>query len=479
MNIEATSKRMGTTSAARAQSGVRQADRSRLRDGFAWAVLALVALAPIPFGSNRPFFWALWAIVIGVTWLAYLAAADRNTQSLRLRMSTLRPGLFLGGLVLAYLLVQMLPLGSLVGPVVPLEGPAPAIWAPAISIAPGATQLMALRWATYGLFVLLVLQLAVNPARARTMLAGLFYVVAAHAVFGLSSLTQFGDTLLGAEKWAYQGVATGTFVNRNSFATLLAFGLVIGTAKLADAARGILVADVPLSKRIARLDPMMIVDLVCLALIVATLLATRSRMGAFAATGGVAIVLLLAAIQTGRPWRLLLLGLPIIAGTFAILLPAFGEGLLERLGSVEHASDDRLELYAQVLEMIAARPLTGYGGGSFEIAFPLFHRPPVSADMLWDKAHNTYLALWAELGIVFGSLPLLMAAVSAWRLTRGLKTAGKGWLPRASAVGCLAVAGLHSLVDFSLEIQAVAFFFLAVLGLGLAQAIAKEQGRPG
>ena len=46
----------------------------------------------------------------------------------------------------------------------------------------------------------------------------LLLVIIACGVYALISL-QSGDTILGLPKWAYLGSATGTFVNRNSFAT--------------------------------------------------------------------------------------------------------------------------------------------------------------------------------------------------------------------------------------------------------------------
>src|SRR5690606_38321648 len=84
--------------------------------------------------------------------------------------------------------------------------------------------------AGYAMLFFLVAQVSVNPHRGRQMLRFLFWVTVAYAVYGLVSLTQLGDTLLGLDKWAYLGSATGTFVNRNSFATFLAFGIAMGVA---------------------------------------------------------------------------------------------------------------------------------------------------------------------------------------------------------------------------------------------------------
>ena len=76
----------------------------------------------------------------------------------------------------------------------------------------------------------------------------------------------------------------------------------------------------------------------------------------------------------------------------------------------------RGDLYRQVWGMILARPWTGYGGEAFELAYPLFHRPPVDPDLVWDHAHSSYLALWTDYGLIFGSMPLLMLLITFVRL---------------------------------------------------------------
>ena len=110
----------------------------------------------------------------------------------------------------------------------------------------------------------------------------------------------------------------------------------------------------------------------------------------------------------------------------------------------------------------------GIGGGAFPEVYPIFHAAPVSSEVVWDRAHSTYLALWAELGILGGTLPLLLFGLLGWRSARAYAKEEHKWGPGLAAVACLVVAGLHSSVDFSLEIQANAFYLLAFAGLGAA-----------
>ena len=116
--------------------------------------------------------------------------------------------------------------------------------------------------------------------------------------------------------------------------------------------------------------------------------------------------------------------------------------------------------------MIKTHPLTGFGFDSFPLAFEMFHQPPVTAGFVWDKAHSTYLTVWTEAGLLFGSLPPLagaLALVALWSIARAPMR-----ILRWRVSGRWSLCGLqHSTVDFSLEIQANMFVLLAIVALGL------------
>jgi O-antigen ligase len=230
-------------------------------------------------------------------------------------------------------------------------------------------------------------------------------------------------------------------------------------------------------ERRLRVDPIVLVYLLALAAIGAALLATESRMGAFAGAVGCLSVVLLSQrrLRWRRGWYLLWVPAALIVLGAAVYL--YGQGLVERLGSQAESADVRFDLYLQVIEMIRARPLLGYGGGAFEQAFQLFHHPPVSPDRVWDRAHNTYLALWSELGLVAGSVPILLVAAGAIRLAWNSSSAGSDWTGRVAAIGVIVVAATHSLADFSLEIQANAILFIVLLGVGTAARMTRRSAR--
>lgn len=444
----------------------RRSAQTAVNDRLSWFLLAVLALAPLPFGSHRPFFWALNGGIIGLAGIVYTLILGRMEQDLRVgwRQFALPFGLFL--LLCAYLVVQMLPIGAILAPVANDAGLAIAT----ISITPDDTGLMLVRMVTYGIFGFLVLQAAFNPARAHRMLGALLYIITFYAIYGLASLTQFGDTLLGLQKWAYQGTATATFVNRNSFATFLAFGAVIGVARICDQ----LAANVDTAKATDRplklFDGNVVLDIICLVLLFGAVIATQSRMGAMAGLVGCIAVLIAFTTRGLSLRRTLPIIVPLVVLIVIGLMLLFGTGLFDRLGSVENNADDRSLLYGQIMEVIAARPWTGFGGDSFEQALAIFHHFPLSTDIAWDMGHNTYLTLWAELGLVFGSIPIVLCALALLALVRRLGRDKDTWVGEAAALGVMATGAVHSLVDFSLEIQAIALVYIAVVSIGLASA---------
>ncbi len=216
---------------------------------------------------------------------------------------------------------------------------------------------------------------------------------------------------------------------------------------------------------------------VAMILLFATVLATQSRMGLFVSVVG-AVSVAGATLLRGRaglPVALAAVGLALAAACAGLYL--FGDGLFERVGSLEQSAVIRTDFYQQIIGLIGLRPLTGFGGGAFEQAYALVHQLPVNPDVTWDRGHNTYLTLWSELGIVIGSLPILLYCLIFGRIFLALVQRRGAWLPQAIALSVMLVGGLHSLVDFSLEIQANTYFFIALVSIGLGSTLFESRPR--
>ena len=470
-NLNQTSRWTRRTGARSGQYAINRA--------YFFVLLALVALAPLPLASNRPVLWGVIAVIIGLACLSYVLLLAWRGEPLRVGIARLKWPALAMGLVAVALLLQVLPFGAWFGWYRTLDLPEGSIVLDTASVAPGMTWLMLTRQLAYALFVFLALQVLANSRRRRLMLDGLLAIVMAYALYGMIALHS-GDTVLGMDKWAYHGMATGTFVNRNSFSTFLAMGTVIASVQFAGRISERSHQHADDGRIVGNTGALLFYGLSILFLLMA-ILATQSRMGLVAAIIGATLGLFMMASKGKGLRSAILLGVPALAlaGLYAILTS--GELLFDRLLQAEGAASDRTGLYAQVLDMIALRPWTGWGGGSFEAAFPLVHQLPVSADYVWSRAHNTYLALWSELGIVAGSIPILLVAAGFVAIAirfRGSRSR-LDTAPQAAAIAVTVTCAVHSLADFSLEVAANTLIFLAILACGLAtiwQPI--RQGKP-
>lgn len=441
--------------------------RTSLNSRLATILICLLVLAPLPLGSNLPVAWGLDALVVGafsaLCWFAWSGQRSGVHFGLeRLRVE----GTFLAVTCL-WLVVQMLPIG-------PIHFSIPGggtIESPTLSIAPGATLLMLVRMLTYAACFVVALEVSVHSRRGLDIMRAFYFVIVGYAVLGLFMLTQLDDTFFGMPKLGYLGVATATFVNRNSYATFLAFGLVAGVSLLIEAFQPAERDDGTQRSGLWRVSAWTWLTILGLPFIVAALAATGSRMGAFAGFAGCVVVAIIGLRGIVR-WQPILLGAFALAALVAAL---FGRTLLDRFIFTESAATGRFALYREIAEMIRARPLLGYGGGTFEYAFPPFHAPPMPTTERYDHAHSTYLALWVDLGLVVGTLPMIIIALLVARAMRALRRNDDRSAVSLAGIGVAVVGAVHSLVDFSLEIEAVALFYVVALAL----AVARERKHPG
>jgi O-antigen ligase len=441
---------------------------SPLNSILAFALIALATLAPIPLGANNAAAWSMNAVIVSFIGLLYGFALIFTGNSLRVGISRLLPETALVAILGGFIIFQIVPSAIWGGHVTLVDIDGNHYGLEQISASVGMTIFSALCYFTYVLFFFLVLQVSANRQRALFLAQIAFAAIIAHAVLGLIALTLWNDSLLFFEKWAYRGVATGTFVNRNSYGTFLAIGFVLGIGLTLRAA---LNRRSDRGQRLPRADEKFVwvgLQLVGTVLILAALLASQSRMGLAAALAGAAVLLAIALTKTSlarkRAGVLIPIAFVLVGG---IALFVYGGGTLDRLGSAESDADVRQQLYAQVIQLIDGHWLWGTGAGTFELVYPLFHRWPVSPDLIWDKAHNTYLTLFAELGLIAGTIPLVIFTTIAARLIVLIKQRRDDWWLPAMSLSALVVVATHSLVDFSMEIQGVVLMLLFVVGIGL------------
>jgi O-antigen ligase len=148
-----------------------------------------------------------------------------------------------------------------------------------------------------------------------------------------------------------------------------------------------------------------------------------------------------------------------------------GETLNERVSLLlDSGTTDavRLTLWAAAEHMIADAPWLGLGLGTFQDAYPLYATQVLPFVM--DKAHCDYLEFAAGIG--------LPAAIAWWLAImwlvvvclRGVRSRHRDRLYPLIGIAATILVAVHSSVDFSLQLPAVALLYATLLGLGVAQA---------
>jgi O-antigen ligase len=321
----------------------------------------------------------------------------------------------------------------------PAAGFAPLATAPAITV----THLV--RIVAYVLTFILVRNMAGRlPGRRRWLLAApLASIAAAEAVLGLL------QNVHGEE-------VQGTYVNKNHLAGLLEMALPLTVAHAAylfsarerAKAAGVLAAAL---------------------IIFAGLVSSLSKMGFAASLAGLFVmgVLAVAARVPGKRRWLAIGGLAALIIFCFVFLPsdAFVANYGGILSKQQAALEGRAPIWRDTLHLIADYPLFGCGLGNYQTAFLKYQSSVV--DVVFTYAHNDYLQIAAELGVIgFLIAAILLAPIFAGTFRASFIAPDR--TSRFLGLGCagaITAMCLHSFADFNMYVPANAFVFAWICGI--------------
>ena len=423
--------------------------------------LAFIAWVPFWFGSNRPLAWHVNAAAAGALVLADIAAAlaGGDVRSLVMDSVRVRFSIMLFGLAATWTALQATPglFGDAASPWWPLASDILGRALPeTISVAPAVTLVGLERLVTDAAAFWLGLRLARGQARSTAMLATLAASGAAYALYGLLALASGEASVLWIAKAGYVHDATGPFVNRNSFA------LYAGIASFAALELGVRFARDRSKWRAALASTALVVLLAAAAMSHSRAALLIDVLSLFAL--GVARVATIA-----RSKALLALNLAMGAALLACALMVASLFVAGRMANLDEDAQTLFAAYRLTWNAIVERPLTGHVYGTFELMFPPIRDLSVSGSQTWNYAHNAYLETMAGLGVP-AALTLMLSFLAPL-----LTCAGAILRPRRDlgatrvAVAAFLALGLHSLVDFSIQMQAISIAAFALLGAGLAR----------
>jgi O-antigen ligase len=458
----------------------------RLRAALRFGVLALLLLSPLPYGSVR--YGAVLAIELTAAALGLVAilligrdedaSAAVPKASLAICLGVIALGIFQTVPLPFSIAEKFNPTVALVRPLIPylgLDHPPVVSWSVA---APETTDAL-LRFIAYVL-IGLAAAVAFDTERSRRRFAVVLVVAAVfQAVYGSGEYLSGRQHIFGFAKKYYLDSATGTFINRNHFATLLAivlpFALVLAIPKATSdrtpdptswRRRFVALAD---GGGLGRL-----LAVAASALIWLGLLLSHSRAGLAAALVGASIVLFRFRATRAARWAQAL-----GAGVLLLLLTietaqAPGERFLTLKDDIEDTAG-RPAVWRAAMELVRERPMLGWGFGTFERAFPTVQSANI--EMHYDHAHNDWLEWAIEGGVLALGVAITLLGVAlrnTWRTARATTGAATFSIAFQAAIAALAV---HAAFDFSLRIPAMAVMGSALMGMALARPLSAAATR--
>ena len=447
------------------------------------SLLALVLLAPLPLASNRPWAWSLLAALTGLLlglWslLVLSGRCGAPVAPVRLRAAFL---LFGGALLWAWAQTSPLLPALLWHPLWSEAAAALGAGRAAgmVSVDPALTVNAILRMLCYGGIFWLAVQLGREGARAREGMVVVVVGCLAYAVYGLIVHFAGWETIVWLKKWTYIGDLTSTFVNRNAYGAYAGLGVVCSVALFLQALRPPRSGQERGAAELAETVLVRGAPYLIVALVLGTALLLSHSRAAFLCTG-LALAVLMAALVASRvlrPRLALMLGAMVVA-VGVVALAVSGDVTIKRLtetGSAQEG-DGRADVYALVVQAIGDAPLTGHGLGAFLPAFQMYRDTTLPEPEEWQYAHNAHLEIAMDLGLpaalaLYGAFTLILVAC-----LRGVRLRRRNHIYPATALAAATLLIAHGMVDFSIQMPAVAATLALLLGLGYAQSWSSREG---
>jgi O-antigen ligase len=327
------------------------------------------------------------------------------------------------------------------------------------SVYPYATKIELLKWAAYLLLFFLTVE---SFHTAEQWKLFVWFLVSLGFFVSLLAIIQhftFNGKLYWFRVLGQGGAPFGPFVNHNHFAGFVELTDPLGLAMLFSGA--------------VRRDKLTLLGFLTV-LPIGALVLSASR-------GGITsflfefVLLTFLARRRGKGGRQLLTAsvLALVAGFLSIWLGV--GGTFERFGKLtrgEISHDRRVSIVRDTWQIFGDHLWGGTGLGTLQTVYPRYES--YYDGLVVDHAHNDYLELLADTGLIGAVCMLGFVALLAWRGLFNLRAARNPvcWSLYSGALVACAGLLLHGMVDFNLHIpsNALLFFLLAAMATsGIAE----------
>ena len=325
-------------------------------------------------------------------------------------------------------------------------------WLFGLSVYPYLTKLELLKLAAYLLLFFLAVQSFRTAEEVRPFLWFLLVFGFAVALFGIIQYFSFNGKLYWLRELRYGGFVFGPYVNHNHFAGLMELIIPLGLAIL--------------FYRAVTRDKLLLVGLFSI-ISIGALFLSASRGGLLTFLSQLCLLgFLVWARRAGRKSLALATAIILLAGVFVSWL-GVGQTFerFSQLWAEDISHNIRMLMFKDSWQIFLDHPWAGTGVGTLVTVYPQY----ASNDhgMVVDHAHNDYLEMLAETGLI-GALCSLAFIVLLFRSALANLQLDKNCFLQAVRAGTLVACSgllLHSLVDFNFHIpsNALLFFLLASL----------------
>jgi O-antigen ligase len=315
-----------------------------------------------------------------------------------------------------------------------------------LSVYPYVTKVELLRWGAYAILFFLALDSFRTEEHVKQFVWFLVIFGFLVSLFAIIQHFTFNGKLYWSVTLPAGAAPFGPFVNCDHFAGFVELTAPLGLALLLFR-----------SWRREQITLLLLFTIVP----VGALILSASRGGIIGLVFEFALLAFLSrAHQIGRKQVLAATAIALVAGSFVVWLGV--SKAIQRFEQLAHGGisrELRVSMYQDTWRIILDHPWVGTGLGTLVVVYPRY--ASFYNGRTVDHAHNDYLELLADTGLIGGVCGLSFIGLLFWRGFANLQlAAGSARAAVAgSFVGCAGML-LHSLLDFNLHIPSNALIFL-------------------
>jgi len=457
------------------------------------SLLVLIALLPLPHGGEL--VWEHTPFISGSFLLLtlWLFQQWRYSRPLPDIIRSIKVPLILLCIWLIYPLIQILPLPeswlSLLNPAAYeinhqalIAGITPTN---SLSIDSGSTFQEFLRYASYITLFFLLLALCDTKTRLKQLAVTLFLVGFAQALYSLINYYTNGAFSLNEPipPWGtdWERATRGTYTHYNHFAALMEMTIPIGIGLVLSYSQH------PhsdnnsnrLNQILSFIMSVRLLYIFGIAIMLAALIfsASRGGNGAFAAAFFITLVIF-GVLRSNKAQTLKLLPIALIILISIVGLLGSGK-LVDRFDKQGFGPNGRDHMRTTTYQLATDYPLFGSGTGTYPHIYYQYKLPELGITSMSKRAHNDYLELLTDQGIIGFSLLGTSIALLFFTIMKGIRTRHNPMMVGllfGSTLGIISML-IHSLVEFNFHIPANASYFFVLLAIATIASSLKKQGQ--